>query len=341
MFCADGRDYGQPGYIFFTHEADVMMIAAAGEVESGKLIPAEARELLEPYREVLPPIYTGRQRMVFDPDRSGWDDPDSFPTAGEVQQSPQASQVFWYEVDELGIEGVTLRWSEPFPLLDLVSRRAMKELKKAVSGEYKIVVKKDIDEFDAMGKSVQWARKLIKDATTTAVLHAQAREPFGAELVYGDSGGRSGLVFLEEDYATDIRDFRRALCQASTWGELRGMVRKKRYQEIVAMWKNYEVEASPPSPDDDFDADLLPGYAEGDWPEFAPHAMGQWINEEIIYKYGWYVPTTNGFYPVIKFENEEEVVSLLEERGHICRRDDDLIWTAVWGLNSKQPNNGR
>ncbi len=58
IFCADGRDYGQPGYIFFTHEADVMMIAAAGEVKSGKLTPAEARELLKPYREVLPPIYT-------------------------------------------------------------------------------------------------------------------------------------------------------------------------------------------------------------------------------------------------------------------------------------------
>ncbi len=103
VFCADGEDYGQGGYVFFTHEADVMMIAAAGEVESGKLTPAEARKLLEPYREVLPPLYTGEQRMVFDPDRRGWDDPDSFPTADEVQQSPQASQIFWYEADELNI----------------------------------------------------------------------------------------------------------------------------------------------------------------------------------------------------------------------------------------------
>ena len=165
VFCADGEDYGQEGYIFFTHEADMMMIAAAGEVESGKLTPAQARKLLELYREVLPPLYTGEQRMVFDPDRFGWDDPDNFPRADEVQQSPQASQIFWYEVDELGIEGVTLTWSVPFPLLDTVSKEALEELKEKVSDEYKIVVKKDIDEYDAMGKSVEWAQQLIKEAT--------------------------------------------------------------------------------------------------------------------------------------------------------------------------------
>lgn len=59
--------------------------------------------------------------------------------------------------------------------------------------------------------------------------------------------------------------------------------------------------------------------------------MGTWVDDEIIYEYGWYVPTMNGFHPVIDFENEEEVVSLLEEQGHICTRDDDLIWAAVWG----------
>ncbi len=164
VFCTDGEDYGQAGYIFFTHEADVMTIAAAGEVENGRLTPSEARELLEPYREMLPPLYTGEQRMVFDPDRFGWDDLESFPTADAVQQSPQASQIFWYEVDELGIEGVTLTWSVPFPLLDVVSEEALGELKERVSDEYKIVVKRDIDEFDAMGKSVEWAQRLIREA---------------------------------------------------------------------------------------------------------------------------------------------------------------------------------
>lgn len=347
IFCTDGRDYGQPGYIFFTHEADVMMIAAAGEVESGKLTPAEARELLEPYREVLPPIYTGEQQMVFDPDRSGWDDPDSFPAADYVQQSPQASQIFWYKVDELGIEGVTLKWSVPFPILDLVSKTALKELKEAVSDEYKIVVKKDIDEFDAMGKSVEWARELIEDATTTEIPHTQATQMNRAgstiELIYGHGG--EGLVFLERGYAVEIRDFRNALYKAVTWGELRSMVSEERYQETFEAWKEYELdrlmdeedneeelEVPLPNPDEVFDAELVPGYADGDWPEFAQRAMNTWVDDEIIEEYGWYVETIfNGYYPVIAFENEEKVVSLLKKQGYICTPDADLTWDAVWG----------
>ncbi len=334
VFCADGEDYGREGCIFFTHEADVMMIAAAGEVESGKLTPAEARKLLEPYREVLSPLYTGEQSMVFDPDRRGWEDPDSFPTADEVQQSPQASQIFWYEADELDIKGVTLRWSEPSPLLDVVSKQALKKLMAAVSNEYEIVVKRDIEEFDAMGKSVEWARELIKKAESTAekpsILQAD-RDPFGAELVYGDIGGRLGLVFLEEGYAADIEAFRSALYKAATWGGLRRTVSKKRYREVVKMWKKHESEAPSPNPDDDFDVESLPGYAYGDWPESAPNMMVTWVDDEIIYDYGRYVPATNGFNPVIDFENEGEVVSRLENQGHICRRDDDLIRAAVWG----------
>ncbi len=165
VFCADGEDYGQAGYIFFTHEADVMMIAASEEVESGKLTSAEARELLEPYREVLPPLYTGEQRMVFDPDRFDWDDPDSFPTAENIQQAPQASQIFWYEADGLGIQEVFLGLGGIGPDFSVEDEDALEELKETVSDTYKIVVKKDIEEFDAMGKSVEWARQVIKEAT--------------------------------------------------------------------------------------------------------------------------------------------------------------------------------
>ncbi|MDP9439385.1 MAG: hypothetical protein M3P49_11670 [Actinomycetota bacterium] len=35
------------GYDSFWHEADVLLLAAAREVQSGKLTPAEARKLLE------------------------------------------------------------------------------------------------------------------------------------------------------------------------------------------------------------------------------------------------------------------------------------------------------
>ncbi|MBX6763667.1 MAG: hypothetical protein K6T51_02460 [Rubrobacteraceae bacterium] len=89
IFCVDGTDYRGYGFYFlFLHEADVMMLAAAGEVEGGRLKPAEARKVLEPYREVLAPLYTDEQRAVSDPDGRGWDEPDTFPTQEEFMAVP-------------------------------------------------------------------------------------------------------------------------------------------------------------------------------------------------------------------------------------------------------------
>jgi hypothetical protein len=277
--------------------------------------------------------------MVFDPARFGWDDPDKFPTAEAVVVSPQASQIFWYEVDELGIEGVTLVWSTPFPVLAPVRQKALEELRRAVSDEYEIVVKKDIDEFDAMGKSVEWARKLIEEATTTKdpqqsrlFSDAPSKEETqmsGETLIYGNDGQDGGLVFLEEDYIAELKDFCDALQSAGTWEELRNMVSEERYQETVERWKDDENDSSP-NPDDDFEAESLSGYEDGDFPEFAPTMMDKWVDEEIINEYGWEEPTMTGYTAAINFENEEKVVSLLEGKGYVCIRDDDQIWAAVW-----------
>ncbi len=164
IFCADQKNYGE--YVFFTHEADVLLIAAAGEVESGKLTPAEARELLEPYREALAVIFTGEQRMVFDPDRIGWTDTDGFPSVDDVQQSPPASQVFWYEADAIAIEGAGFSgWSgSTGPVFSVQNEEALEALREAVAGGYKIVVKADIGDYHPPDGSVEWALRTIRRA---------------------------------------------------------------------------------------------------------------------------------------------------------------------------------
>lgn len=93
-----------------------------------------------------------------------------------------------------------------------------------------------------------------------------------------------------------------------------------------------EPQVSLPDPNDAFDTEELPGYADGDWPEFAPMVMETWVDKKTIKEHGHYVfPTLNAEYPVIDRNNEKTVVSLLEERGYPCARDDDLVWNAVWG----------
>ena len=138
VFCAAPYD-------MFWHEADVLLLAAAGEVEKGALTPSKARGLLEPYRDVLPLIYTGEQRMIFDPARNGWSKEDSFPRADEVRRNPPASAIFWYETDDLGIRGVNFIWATPHPILE-VSARALRTLRKDVAGKCRIVVKKTPDD---------------------------------------------------------------------------------------------------------------------------------------------------------------------------------------------------
>lgn len=158
---------------------------------------------------------------------------------------------------------------------------------------------------------------------------------YDSELVYGDGG--EGLVFLERGYARDIAAFREALYRASTWGELQERAPRERYDEAVERWTeskqdDEEREVSPPALENPFDGDEIPGYADGDWPEFAPHMMEDWVSREIINDHGGYVyPTLNAEYPVIDFGSEEEVVAILEEEGYVCTRDDDLVWNAVWG----------
>lgn len=157
----------------------------------------------------------------------------------------------------------------------------------------------------------------------------------GVELVYGDGG--EGLVFLERDYALDIAAFREALYKASTWGTLRQRVSPSRYEETVEQWMDSredeeDQEISPPAPDDPFDGSEIWGYDDGDWPEFAPRMMEDWVSGEIISRYGGLVfPTLNAEYPVIYFENEGDVVAILEEEGYACTRDDELSWNATWG----------
>jgi hypothetical protein len=91
-----------------------------------------------------------------------------------------------------------------------------------------------------------------------------------------------------------------------------------------------ELKVSTPSPDDDFDIEAFPSYHDGDFPEFAPTMMDRWVDEKIIDEYGGYGATMTGYTAAINFENEEKVVSLLEEQGYVCIRDDDRIWAAVW-----------
>ncbi len=157
---------GEDGeYESFWHEADVLLLAVAGEVQSGKLTPAEARKLLKPYRKALSVIYAGEQRMIYDPCREWWSKPDSFPGTDDVRRNRPASAIFWYEADDLGIPGVGFTmWATPHPIFEVRDKEVMEALRKAVEGEYRIVVKEDVDEYRRAEGGAEWALRTIQQA---------------------------------------------------------------------------------------------------------------------------------------------------------------------------------
>ncbi len=155
---------GEDGeYQSFWHEADVLLLAVAGEVERGELTPARARKLLEPYREVLSVIYTGEQRMIYDPRREWWSRPESFPGRDDVRRNRPASAIFWYEADDLGIPGVGLTtWATPHPFFEVRDAEALQTLREAVAGKYEVVVKEDTYKY--LPGDVEWALETIQEA---------------------------------------------------------------------------------------------------------------------------------------------------------------------------------
>ena len=72
------------------------------------------------------------------------------------------------------------------------------------------------------------------------------------------------------------------------------------------------------SPEVIFHANSLLVYVTGGWLEFAPR-----VDEEILKEYGRYVqPLMTDDYPLTDFDNEENLISLLEGQGYACFLDD-------------------
>ena len=85
------------------------------------------------------------------------------------------------------------------------------------------------------------------------------------------------------------------------------------------------------SPEVNVHANSLLVYVTGGWLEFAPRMMNTWVDEEIIKEYGRYVqPLMTDDYPLTDFDNEENLISLLEGQGYTCIFDG-LVWKAIWG----------
>ena len=132
------------------------------------------------------------------------------------------------------------------------------------------------------------------------------------------------LVLIPEDQALELAEVQEAIRRAATWGELKSLLPRRRWLQIV---QGYD-EADEPLPADaeSFDVDKLPGYADGDWPEWPAQEMLRWMPKEIQERFGDVgASMVSGDSLLIDPASEIDVVAALEKAGYICRRDDKLV----------------
>jgi hypothetical protein len=132
------------------------------------------------------------------------------------------------------------------------------------------------------------------------------------------------LIFVPEREAVELAELRRAVGTARTWGELKANIPPKRWRQVASA---FEVgDERLPSDDEPFDADHVPGYADGDWPDWPAQRMLEWMPSEVRERFGKLeLSVLNGEYLALDPARESEIVSALRKAGYDCRPDDRLV----------------
>jgi hypothetical protein len=126
--------------------------------------------------------------------------------------------------------------------------------------------------------------------------------------------GRAALV-------KELGALRTALDNAQTWGEFRTQVSAKRMREIAD---------DDPADDAPFAADEIPGFIDGDWPEWLHQEMLVWLPRDLITEFGTVEDSVlNGQVLSVPAHAGESLAHELERRGWSCLRDDHAVSLAA------------
>lgn len=144
------------------------------------------------------------------------------------------------------------------------------------------------------------------------------------KIVYRVVGyGFDSALFAEQEKAERLVRVRRALDQSRTWGEFRKSLPAGEWDTEFA-----ESFDEVPSDDDPFAADSVPGFADGDYPEWLLQTQLDWFPKELSAKYGGelYRTTLNGDALLLPADRIEDIAADLRALGHTVERTElDII----------------
>ena len=160
------------------------------------------------------------------------------------------------------------------------------------------------------------------------------------DLVYGPIDGY--LVFMPRPVADRLIAVRGAVNTSRTWGEFKQAMPAGSYQHVVELMRedSSDDEEFPdhwePGAEMGFDAEQIPGFADGDWPEWPAQEALEWVPAAIQRRFGVEAASIlSGDYLELAIEQESAIVAAFAEQGYTCTRDDTLLLRA-YGRSSPQ-----
>lgn len=143
-------------------------------------------------------------------------------------------------------------------------------------------------------------------------------------LTWGVIEDEGRAVFAPSRLVQELRELRTALDEASTWDQFRKAAPSRYVAEVHAALDE------EPSDDAAFDASEIPGYEDGEWPEWLHQKMLTWMPTDLAERYGKVEPSVhNGHLLTIDPAVSEDLAAELEARGYTCKRSDEAIAAAT------------
>jgi hypothetical protein len=133
-------------------------------------------------------------------------------------------------------------------------------------------------------------------------------------LMYNICG--DALVFAEPDVARFISRIHEAISNSSTWEEFRRAMPRSEYSRMIREWFDDQGEPRPRGCDK-FDAEQIPGYCDGDYPDWLQQTMDRVLPEEIMEEFAEGENSVlNGPYFHIDAEHLPEITARLKQLGY-------------------------
>lgn len=152
------------------------------------------------------------------------------------------------------------------------------------------------------------------------------------EVIYGVK--EDELVFIPRSTAEESARLWHAFETSATWRDFRKAVGTDLYNQVIDRIVQLDDPERKPRLSDPFDANAIPGYADGDWPTWHEQHALHWMPETVVARYGERdISIISGPFVVFHPDDEDAIVVELTAHGYKCVEDVKLVHSAYgWSV---------